>query len=104
MIKIFPVLLVPSFEVFLDLPEEPPSTQEQPWRDLESFQNRRKNRPDEAQENPEFRFYNAHHAVRGTQTRSDRLAGAEEKIIPGHPRWRKGCEIPWATPSGLQVG
>jgi hypothetical protein len=56
MIKIFPVLLVPSCEVFLDLPEETPSTQEQPWRDLESSQNRRKNRPDEAQENPEFRF------------------------------------------------
>jgi hypothetical protein len=46
MIKIFPVLLVPSCEVFLDLPEETPSTQEQPWRDLESSQKRRKNRPD----------------------------------------------------------
>jgi hypothetical protein len=42
--------------MFLDLPEEPPSTQEQPWSDLESSQNRRKDRPDEAQEDLEFRF------------------------------------------------
>jgi hypothetical protein len=43
-------------EVFLDLPEEPPSTQAQPRSDLEISQNRRKRRPDEAQENHEFRF------------------------------------------------
>jgi hypothetical protein len=43
-------------EVFLDLPEKPPSTQEQPWSDLESSQDRRGKHPDEAQGNFEFWF------------------------------------------------
>jgi hypothetical protein len=62
MTKIFQVFLAPSWRlempsaVFLDLPEEPPSTQEQPWSDLEISRSKRKKRPDEAQEHPEFRF------------------------------------------------
>jgi hypothetical protein len=46
-----PILLAPSWrlempsEVFLDVPEEPPSTQEQPWSDPESSQNKRKKLP-----------------------------------------------------------
>jgi hypothetical protein len=63
---------------------EPPRTQEQPWSDLESYQNKRKNRPKEAQENPEFRFQEGYGAVQGTHNPSDWLAGAKGNIIPGH--------------------
>jgi queuine/archaeosine tRNA-ribosyltransferase len=70
-------------EVFLDDPEEPPSSQEKPWSDLESSHNRRKNRPNEVQDNLEVRLQNAFGAVQGTQNRSTRLAGAKENIVPG---------------------
>jgi hypothetical protein len=47
-------------EMFLDVPEEPPSTKKQLWSDLESTQNKYKNRPHEVQENPEFWLQNAY--------------------------------------------
>jgi hypothetical protein len=41
-------------EVFPDIPEEPPSTQEKPWSDLDSSHNRRKNLPNEFKKIPKF--------------------------------------------------
>ena len=56
-------------------------------------QERLRNDPSESQENWKFELWDASGGLRETRTPSNRLAGAMEKDIPGHPLGREGFKI-----------
>ena len=72
-------------EVFLDVPEEPPSTQEKPWSYLESSHNRRKIVQVKFKKIPEFGSKMRMALSEAPKIAQLDLLAQRKNIIPGQP-------------------